>query len=132
MTISEVSRQYGLPQDTLRYYERIGLIPRVNRAAGGNRDYTQADLRWVDFVKCMRAAGLSIETLIEYLALIQQGEGTLTERQNLLIEQRDQLAARIAEMQSTLDRLNMKIERYDQTILAAEKRLPIAPTMDEP
>ena len=132
MTISEVSKEYGLPQDTLRYYERIGLIPRVNRSASGNRDYIEADLKWVEFVKCMRGAGLSIEALIEYVSLSQKGEATLDARKGILTDQRDLLAAKIEVMRSTLDRLNVKIERYEQTILAKERQLPMPAADEEP
>ena len=65
MTITEVSKKYDLTADTLRYYERIGLIPSVNRNASGIRDYTEEDCKWVHFAKCMRGAGLSIEVLVE-------------------------------------------------------------------
>lgn len=123
MTIAEVSRQYGLSADTLRYYERIGLIPGVTRSKSGVRAYTEEDCRWVEFAKCMRGAGIQIEALIEYVALFQQGDGTIEARKQILIEQRDQLQARITEQQQTLDRLNTKIERYDQGLLPAEHRL---------
>ena len=123
MTIAEVSRKYDISQDTLRYYERIGLIPGVNRGKGGIRDYTEEDCRWVEFAKCMRGAGLSIEVLIEYLSLVQQGDCTVAARKDLLIEQRSQLAARIEEMQQTLQRLDRKIEFYEQKVLAREKDL---------
>ncbi len=125
MMISEVSEKYGLTADTLRYYERIGLIPRVHRNGSGIRDYTEQDCRWVEFVKCMRGAGLPIEALIEYVSLFQQGEETVEARLALLTEQRDQLVARIQEMQRTLERLNVKIERYDQIILPVEKELAV-------
>ena len=123
MTIAEVSRQYGLSADTLRYYERIGLIPGVTRSKSGIRAYTEEDCRWVEFAKCMRGAGIQIEALIEYVALFQQGDGTIEARKQILTEQRDQLQARIAEQQQTLDRLNAKIERYDQGLLPAEQKL---------
>ena len=123
MTIAEVSRQYGLSADTLRYYERIGLIPGVTRSKSGIRAYTEEDCRWVEFAKCMRGAGIQIEALIEYVALFQQGDATIEARKQILTEQRDQLRARIAEQQQTLDRLNTKIERYDQGLLPAEQRL---------
>lgn len=123
MTIAEVSRQYGLSADTLRYYERIGLIPGVTRSKSGIRAYTEEDCRWVEFAKCMRGAGIQIEALIEYVALFQQGDATIEARKQILTEQRDQLQARIAEQQQTLDRLNAKIERYDQGLLPAEHRL---------
>lgn len=123
MTIAEVSKQYDLSQDTLRYYERIGLIPGVNRNKSGIRDYTEEDCRWIGFIKCMRGAGLPIEVLIEYVGLFQQGDATIESRKELLIEQRDQLKARMEEMQNTLERLNYKIERYEQAIIPRENEL---------
>lgn len=123
MTIAEVSKKYDISPDTLRYYERVGLIPTVNRTSGGNRNYTEVDCNWVEFIKCMRGAGLPIEILIEYVTLFQQGDSTVQARKELLIEQRDQLISKIADIQKTLDRLNQKIERYDTTIIAKEKNL---------
>ena len=114
MTIAEVSRRYGLTADTLRYYERIGLIPPVPRSSGGVRCYDEASCRWVELMKCMRAAGVQIDALIDYVALYQQGAETLEARKNLLIEQRRQLQARMAEMQESLERLDYKIELYEQ------------------
>lgn len=74
VTISEASRKYGLTPDTLRYYERIGLIPPVPRTKSGIRDYGEESCGWIELMKCMRAAGVQIEALAEYVALYQQGE----------------------------------------------------------
>jgi DNA-binding transcriptional MerR regulator len=123
MTIAEVSKKYGLSADTLRYYERIGLIPTVHRTAGGIRNYTEEDLNWVGFAKCMRSAGLPVEALIEYAALCQEGDATREARKQILIEQRQQLIGRMEEMQQTLDRLNTKIERYETLLAPIEKQL---------
>lgn len=123
MTITEVSEKFDIPQDTLRYYERIGLIPRVNRNKSGIRDYTEEDCNWVEFIKCMRSAGLPIEVLIEYVELFQQGDATIGARKELLIEQRKQLIAKIEAMQKTLERLNYKIAVYEQVIVEKEKEL---------
>lgn len=123
MTIAEVSKTYGLTPDTLRYYERIGLIPAVHRTAGGIRDYTQEDCNWVAFAKCMRGAGLQVEALVEYVMLCQKGDETIPARKRILLEQRQQLLTRMEEMQQTLDRLNGKIEHYDSIVLPAEKKL---------
>ena len=123
MTITEVSAKFDLSQDTLRYYERIGLIPRVNRNKSGIRDYTEENCRWVEFIKCMRSAGLPIEVLIEYVALFQQGDGTSEARKELLIEQRKQLITRMEDMKKTLGRLDLKIARYEQAVVGAEKKL---------
>jgi DNA-binding transcriptional MerR regulator len=113
MTIAEVSRKYELSQDTLRYYERIGLIPSVNRNKNGVRDFTEEDCRWVEFIKCMRSAGLPIEALIEYVSLFQKGDETVQARKELLMEQREQLVTRLEDMKKTLERLDYKISRYE-------------------
>ncbi len=123
MKIAEVSERYGLSLDTLRYYERIGLIPPVNRNESGIRDYNELDLRRVDFIKCMRSAGLPVEVLIEYVALVQKGDKTIDARKEILVEQREQLIARMNEMQKTLDILNHKIEVYEQAVLKKEKEI---------
>ncbi len=123
MMIAEVSGKFDLSQDTLRYYERIALIPSVNRSSGGNRDYTEKDCNWIEFIKCMRNAGLPIEVLIEYVTLFQQGNATIEARKELLIEQRKQLTARMEDMRKTLERLNYKIESYEQSVLEKEKGL---------
>jgi DNA-binding transcriptional MerR regulator len=121
MKIQEVSEKYSLSADTLRYYERAGLIPPVTRTLSGIRDYSELDMRRVEFIKCMRSAGLPIEVLIDYVTLVQKGDSTIEARKDILKEQREQLIARMAEMQKTLDILNHKIEVYEKNILEKEK-----------
>ena len=123
MTITEVSKKYGLTPDTLRYYERIGLIPPVPRTRSGVRDYDEASCGWVELMKCMRSAGVQIEALIEYVALFRQGDDTAAQRKAILMEQRDRLEARMAEIQRSLDRLNGKIEGYEQGLRQKEREL---------
>lgn len=123
MTIAEVSEKFDVSQDTLRYYERIGLIPRVNRNKSGIRDYTEEDCKWVEFIKCMRSAGLTIEVLIEYVGMFQQGDATIEARKELLTEQRKQLIARMEDMKKSLERLNYKIEQYENVVVPKEKEL---------
>src|SRR5688500_13777281 len=123
MKIAEVSEQYGLSADTLRYYEHVGLIPPVNRSESSIRDYNELDLRRVEFIKCMRRAGLPIEVLIEYVGLVQQGDKTIEARKEILKKQRDLLATRMEEMQKTLDILDHKIEVYENAVLKKEKEM---------
>lgn len=87
MTIKEVSEKYGISQDTLRYYERVQVIPAVTRTSGGIRDYQEEDLKWVELAVCMRNAGLLIESLIEYQKLFQAGDETIPARLELLQSQ---------------------------------------------
>ncbi len=123
MTIAQVSQKYGLSQDTLRYYERIGIIPPVPRNKSGIRDYDEISCNWIELMKCMRAAGVQIEALIEYVSLFQQGDSTIDARKALLIDQRDQLIARMEKMQQSLDRLNQKILNYETMMQQAESKL---------
>lgn len=123
MRIAEVSRKFDISADTLRYYERIGLLPHVHRNQSGIRDFDETDLARVQFIKCMRGANVSIEALIEYMHLFEQGDSTLHARKEILEEQRDLLKERMAEMQAGLDRLNYKIEHYEDLIVRDEKNM---------
>ena len=123
MKISEVSDQCGVSSDTLRYYERIGLLPRVNRSDSGIRDYSDLDVRRVEFIKCMRSAGLPVEVLIRYYRLVQQGDETMEDRQAILVEQRAEITARMEALQKTLDLLDYKISFYENALLERENEL---------
>lgn len=114
MNISEAAEKSGLTAVTLRYYERIGLIPPVTRGKGGVRLYTESDLGWIDFIKCMRNAGLSIESLIEYTTLFNKGLETVAARKEILIEEQKKMQERYNELGKTLETLNKKIEHYEQ------------------
>lgn len=123
MKIAEVSDRYNISIDTLRYYERIGLLPPVNRTANGIRDFTEVDIRRVEFIRCMRSAGLPIEVLMDYMDLVRQGDATIEARKQILQEQRDLLASRMQEMQKTLDLLEHKIRVYEKVMISAEKEI---------
>jgi DNA-binding transcriptional MerR regulator len=123
MKIAEVSERYSISSDTLRYYERIGLIPHVNRNKSGIRDFNEIDVKRVEFIKCMRSAGLPIDVLIEYVGLVQQGDQTIDARKEILKEQRERLVTRMKEMQKTLDILDYKIEVYEKAVLGKEKEI---------
>lgn len=113
MTIREVSEKYGVSADTLRYYEKMGMIPPVTRSASGIRDYTAEDLRWVELAKCMRASGLSVEAMVQYVQLFQQGDETIQERLSLLLSQRAELLEKREKIDAALLWLERKIERYE-------------------
>ncbi|MBC1957610.1 MerR family transcriptional regulator [Listeria welshimeri] len=123
MNIKEASEKSGVSADTIRYYERIGLIPPVHRNENGVRKFGAEDLRWIQFSRQMRRAGLSIEALIDYLALFREGDHTLEARVELLKEQRVDLKNRINIMQEALDRLDFKINNYDTHLIPAQQKL---------
>ena len=114
MTISEVSRKYNITADTIRYYEKEGLIPAVPRDKNGIRDFDENSCGWIEFIKCMRSAGLEIETLKRYVSLFRQGTATVREIKILLIEKREKLLKKQENIKATLDRLNYKIEKYEE------------------
>ena len=116
MTIIEVIEHYKFTQDTLRYYERVGMIPPVNRTSGGIRDYTEEDLRWVELAKCMRSAGLPVESMIEYVRLFQEGDSTIPARLQLLTEEKEVLLEQKKRIDETLRRLDFKISRYEEAV----------------
>ena len=116
MTISDVSKKYGISQDTLRYYEKIGVIPPVNRNESGLRDYTEEDCGWVELAACMRSAGLPLDALTDYVRLSREGDTTIPERRQLLLEQKERLMIQLKAIQETLERLDYKISRYDKAM----------------
>lgn len=120
MTIAEVSEKYGISPDTLRYYEKEGLLPPVKRTAGGIRDYGESDCGWVEFIKCMRSAGLPVEVLAEYVNLFMQGDHTAERRKGILIEQRGKIREKIEELKTVEKRLDYKISNYDKIISRCE------------
>ena len=123
MTIAEVSEKYQISADTLRYYEKEGLIPYISRSEGGVRNYTEEDCARIGFVKCMRSAGLSIEVLKQYFELFAKGKRTLKTRRDLLATEREKLRARVTELQDTLKRLDYKISVYDNALKSKTKEL---------
>ena len=122
MTIKEVSEKYDISADTIRYYERIGLLPPIPRKSNGIRDFDEVSCNWIEFVKCMRSAGVEIEALIDYIKLFYQ-EGTAEARKEILKEQRDRLQKKIDVMNLVIERLNKKVDRYEEIIIPAEKKL---------
>lgn len=112
MTISQVAEIYDLTADTLRYYEKIGLIHPVKRNSSGIRDYDEGDCNWIGFIKCMRSAGLSIESLLEYVRLISLGDKTIEQRRILLLEQKKQLEEKMDKLKETMEILDKKIANY--------------------
>lgn len=116
MTIAEVGKKYNLTPDTLRYYERIGLISNVPRQKNGIRNYDDKTCRRIEFIKCMRDAGVEIEILIEYISLFEKGKSTVKAKQQLLEEQKEKLLNKQKNINETIKKLNYKLQLYDEII----------------
>lgn len=120
MTIREVCDKYHVSPDTLRYYERVGVIPTVNRTKSGVRDYTRQDLGCVENAICMRNAGVPVEMVVQYVKLCQQGDETFVARCDLLKGVRSELLKQIEKCQKELERLEYKIGRYEKAVETGE------------
>lgn len=117
MTIKEVCSRYNVSADTLRYYEKVGVIPQVHRTPGGIRDYTEEDLGWVEMATCFRSAGMPIDMLTEYVRLFREGDSTMEARCNLLKEAREKIIEERKKYEDALERMNFKIERYEKALI---------------
>ena len=113
MTISEVSELTGLSKDTLRYYEKIGIIPEIGRSKSGIRNYNEYNLKCIEFSKSMRDLGISLDSIIKYIKLSKKGKNTLNERKSILINERDLMQKHFNEMKIRLEKLNKKLEEKD-------------------
>ena len=120
MTIKEVCARFGFSPDTLRYYERVGVIPEVHRTPGGIRDYTDEDLGWVETAACFRSAGMPIELLIEYVRLFKEGDSTIAARCDLLKEARERILAERQKCDEALEKMNYKIGVYEKAVLTGK------------
>ena len=121
MTIKEVSEKFELTQDTIRYYEKIGLIPKVPRNKNGARNFDEDSCNWLEFIKCMRSAGMSIDALLKYVTYFKEGRKTLNKRKDLLLEQRDILLEKQKNIEKTLESLEYKLKIYVEIIEGKRK-----------
>ncbi len=123
VTIAEAAAGLGLTVDTLRYYERDGLLLRpVPRGAGGHRRYQDADLRWIELVTRLRATGMPIRDVRRYAALVRDGEGNEAERVELLRAHRRQVLAQLAEVTANLAAIDHKIALYGDRLERSGRR----------
>ncbi|WP_330296250.1 MerR family transcriptional regulator [Streptomyces sp. NBC_00503] len=111
-TISEVEARTGLTQHTLRWYERIGLMPHVDRSHSGQRRFSDKDLDWLAFVGKLRTTGMSVADMVRYAELVREGAHTMDQRRELLERTRCEVRARITELTDALAVLDFKIDMY--------------------
>lgn len=123
MNIKKVSELTGVSADTIRYYERICLIPPVTRNQSGVRNFSDRDISVLEFVRYFRGAGVSVESLIDYIGLVEQGDSTIGARLAILQEEREKLEERVSKLQAALDRLNHKIDNYQNKVVPREHQL---------
>ncbi|RMC46495.1 MULTISPECIES: MerR family transcriptional regulator [unclassified Lactobacillus] len=120
MSINEISKKFVLSKDTLRYWEKVGLLPAIKRDNHGYRQYSEIDQNWIFYIKVLRNAGMPVSQLKVFLFNYRQKE-TAQKRLNLLIKQREQLEQQQAQLQKTINYLNYKIDHFDDKLLTYEK-----------
>ena len=112
LTVQQTAEKTGLSEHTIRYYERIGLIPSINRAENGHRRYSENDIGWIEFLKCLRSTGMPIAEMQRYVGLKQEGDSTLHDRLALLEAHRRRILAQIDDLNRLLERVELKIGYY--------------------
>lgn len=125
-TVGEMARRLEVPASTLRYYDKEGLLPFVERSSGGIRMFQETDLEWLQIIHCMKKAGMSIRDIRHYIELAQQGDDTIEARLQMFRRQRDVLKQQIAEMQHTLDTVEYKCWFYETAKAAGTVEAPSA------
>jgi DNA-binding transcriptional MerR regulator len=114
LTVQEASDKTGLSGHTIRYYERIGLIPSIERASNGHRRYSEDDIGWIEFLKCLRSTGMPIAEMQRYVELQQEGDSTFQDRLALLEAHRRRIKAKMRELNSFLEKIEGKIGYYQE------------------
>lgn len=115
-SIGDVAEETGLTVDTLRFYEKSEVIGPIHRKHGGRRSYTKKDLDWLDFVTCLKSTGMSLDSIREYRKLMMEGDETAAKRKELMIQHRESLEQQMATLQEAMDRINYKIDFYDEIL----------------
>ena len=115
-SIREVSQKTGLSAHTLRFYEKEGLLPGVERSPSGIRRYSEADLELLGGICCLKNTGMSLQEIARFLQLSEKGDSTLPERVALLQAHREKVLARMAEMQKYLDKVTRKLDCYTEKL----------------
>lgn len=114
MLISEASERSGLSIDTIRYYERSGLLPPVARGGDGRRRFSLENAEWLILLSSLRSTGMTMKNMRRFAELYGQGDASIPERRKMLMEHQSHLAARRAELEQCADLLSYKLRKYDE------------------
>jgi DNA-binding transcriptional MerR regulator len=130
-TVGEMSRLLKIPASTLRYYDKEGLLPFVERSNGGIRMFQEKDYEWLQIISCLKQAGMSIKDIREYIRLAMEGDSTIDQRLALFERQREMLRLQMLELQKTMDTLDYKYWYYETAKAAGSTQIPQNMPLDE-
>lgn len=130
-TVGEMAKLLGVPSSTLRYYDKEGLLPFVERSAGGIRMFHEKDYEWLQIIGCLKKAGMSLKDIREYIHLAMEGDSTIDQRLRLFYRQRQILQAQMEELQHTMDVLDFKCWYYETARDAGTVQVPQSMSVEE-
>lgn len=112
-TVGEMAKKLNIPASTLRYYDKEGLLPFVERSESGIRMFKDSDIEWLRVIECLKKTGLSLADIKEYMNMAAKGDGTIGERLNMFLRRRDEVERQLNELSETLDIIKYKIWFYE-------------------
>lgn len=130
-TVGEMAKRLGVAPSTLRYYDKEGLLPFVERSSGGIRVFKEADYEWMKVIECLKKTGMPLKDIREFILMATQGDSTIDKRLRLIKKQRDEVSRQIAELQETMDTLNFKCWYYETAKAAGTTSVPREMKLDE-
>ncbi len=123
-TVGEMAKLLGVPTSTLRYYDKEGLLPFVERSPGGMRLFQDKDYEWLQIINCLKKTGMPLKDIRIYIDLAMQGDSTIDDRLKLILKQREAVQAQMADLQKTLDTLDFKCWYYKMARQAGTTSVP--------
>lgn len=130
-TVGEMAKKIGVAPSTLRYYDKEGLLPFVERSSGGIRVFKEADYEWLKVIECLKKTGMPLKDIKTFIEMAMQGDETIDERLELIRKQRDEVGRKIAELQETMDTLNFKCWYYETAKSAGTTAVPRGMKLEE-
>ena len=121
-TIGEAAQRMHLSAPTLRYYDKEGLLPFVDRSAGGARIFKESDFEWLRLIECLKSTGMPIRDIKQFIDWYMEGDTTLPQRRDMFYERRRAVEAQIETLQATLDMIDYKCWYYDTAVAAGSSR----------
>ncbi|MGN0474624.1 MAG: MerR family transcriptional regulator, partial [Acutalibacteraceae bacterium] len=123
-TVGEMAKRIGITPSALRYYDKEGLLPFVERSSGGIRMFKDSDYEWLQIIECLKKTGMKLKDIKKFVLMAMEGDATIDERLELIIRQQEAVHNQIAELQQTLDTLDFKRWYYETAKQAGTTDVP--------